>query len=261
MSGERATKDGPFAWLGKTELRLIADACDGRKDRAHVLAVYLALAWFASDKQSAAFSETIARIAERAGVSYRKAADVLDFLDRLAVVAIKQNVIAGTKERGPNTYTLRTVCSTSGTVCRRLGTGENRSVPRLLEESPEESPELSAPAGADVGKIKSPRLPKATTPRPRDPLRDALAGVDGSDPAQVTGSAWSGIAKALKEIRDVCPAVAPDEIQRRAANYRAHFPDASISPFALAKHWARCERPPQPQSSARPEAAVRRIVA
>jgi hypothetical protein len=83
-----------------------------------VLAVYFALTWTASDRQNETFSETKSRIAERAGVSYRKAADVLAFFSRLGVIGMKENVIDGTKERGPNTYfLLSTACSTSGTEC------------------------------------------------------------------------------------------------------------------------------------------------
>lgn len=79
---------------------------------------------------------------------------------------------------------------------------------------------------------------------------DALASVDGSDPLQVTKSAWPGIGKALADIRSVSPTLTPDEISRRATNYALHFRDAPISAHALAKHWARCDRPPAPRAHA-----------
>lgn len=233
-----------FAWQGKAELRRIADACDGRTDRALMLAVYLALTWFASDKRAPTFTESITRIAERAGVSYRKAAGVLSFLARLDVIGIRGNVIEGTKERGPNTYTLGTACTTSGTGCQRLGTEENRSVPRLLEESPEESPEEIAPDGASESSKHSKPPRKPIKPRERNAVLDALVSVDGSDPVQVTSPAWGAAAKALKDIREVDPDVTTEEIQRRASNYRLHMPDAAISATALAKHWAKCDRLP-----------------
>jgi hypothetical protein len=81
----------------------------------------------------------------------------------------------------------------------------------------------------------------------RNPLLDALVAVDDSDPTKATSSAFSSAAKALKEIKAVSPEVTPDEIARRAENYRKHMPGVTISPHALAKHWAKCERPPAQQ--------------
>jgi hypothetical protein len=89
-----------------------------------------------------------------------------------------------------------------------------------------------APSGAERGKSKS---------RRRDPLLDALAGLGGVNLAEVTPSAWGAAAKALADIRSVCPAVTPEEIQRRAARYREKMPKGStLSASALAKHWANC---------------------
>lgn len=89
-----------------------------------------------------------------------------------------------------------------------------------------------------------PNLAPAKPPRERNLVLDSLAAVDGSDPLQVTKGAWSGIARALSDIKAVTPDVTPDEISRRAANYRLHHRDATISPLALAKHWAKCDHPP-----------------
>jgi|GEM_PF-2100849 len=252
----RNSTDGPFCWQSKGTLRRIAEACDDRTDRAHVLAVYLALSWLASDKQEEVFAETKARIAERAGVSYRKAAGVLSFLERVGVIGVAENFITGSKERGPNTYTLGTPCTGSGTPCPRLGTdAKQATVPRLLEESPEESIEL-APAGAAVesGKASTKPGPKPRKPRKRNPLLDALAAIGGADPAQVTGKAWGGIGAALKEISEVCPGVTVEEINRRAGHYRQHMPGAMLTAHALAKHWATCDRPP-PSAQATPQPA------
>jgi hypothetical protein len=253
----RTIQDGPFAWQGKATLRRIADACDGRKDRALILALYTAMTWLASDKQAESFTETITRIGERAGVSYRKTAGVLSFLSRLGVVEIRENLIDGTKERGPNTYTLGTVCATSGTECLRLGTGENRSVPRLLEESLEQAFEHTAPVG-----VLFTEPPAEKTAKPRRPNREleALVALDGSDLTQATQPAWSRAAKALKNIRAVCPLVTVDEICRRSANYRAHMPTVALTASALAANWAKCDHGPALRgTSGRPEASVRRV--
>jgi len=86
--------------------------------------------------------------------------------------------------------------------------------------------------------------------RARDPLIDALAAVDGSDPQQVTGSAWPTIATALKHIRAVTPDVTPEEIRRRRDNYVANHPTWACTPPAIAKHWAAsATRQPQLQNA------------
>lgn len=83
-------------------------------------------------------------------------------------------------------------------------------------------------------------------PRERNPLFDALARATGSDPGQLTKAAARSCAVALAEIRKACPGLTPDEIQRRAANYRAHFRGAALTPPALAKHWPLCDNQPKP---------------
>lgn len=73
---------------------------------------------------------------------------------------------------------------------------------------------------------------------------DAMAAVDGSDPLQVTAGAWSGIGKALADIRKVAPDVTRTEIFRRVENYKRHYPNAACTALALAKHWALCDKAP-----------------
>lgn len=48
----------------------------------------------------------------------------------------------------------------------------------------------------------------------------------------------------LREIRQLCPNLTPDEIARRASNFRAHFRTAGLTAQALANHWSRCDTPP-----------------
>ena len=74
----------------------------------------------------------------------------------------------------------------------------------------------------------------------RNELLDALATVGGGSASEIVPSKWSGIAKALSEIKAVTPSVTVAEIQRRARNYRTHFQEAALTPFALVSHWAVC---------------------
>jgi len=93
---------------------------------------------------------------------------------------------------------------------------------------------------------KPPKAPKPPKPNhERDAIKDALAVCGGGDPSQIVPSAWSGIGKALADIMAVCPQVNPDEIARRSANYRSHMNSATLTPFALAKNWALCDKPNQ----------------
>lgn len=75
-------------------------------------------------------------------------------------------------------------------------------------------------------------------PRGRNELLDALATVGGGKPEEVTQ--WGPAIAARAEIVVVSPDVTPDEVRRRAANYRTHFDGAALTPTALSKHWAVC---------------------
>lgn len=90
----------------------------------------------------------------------------------------------------------------------------------------------------------APPLADAKKPRKRNELLDALAEACGNDPMQVTAGAWPGFAKALSEIKAVCPEVDRAEMDRRAKNYRLHFSKAALTPYALSKHWAECDKQP-----------------
>lgn len=93
---------------------------------------------------------------------------------------------------------------------------------------------------------KPPKVPKPLkSNHERNAILDALAVCGGGDPSQIVPSAWSGIAKALADITAVCPQVNPEEIARRSANYRSHMNSATLTPFALAKNWALCDKPNQ----------------
>jgi len=79
----------------------------------------------------------------------------------------------------------------------------------------------------------------AKKPRERNLHMDALSTCEGG-PVGITPPTWSKIAKALADIRAASPAVTPDEILRRIANYRTHMPDCQCTATAMANHWATC---------------------
>lgn len=77
--------------------------------------------------------------------------------------------------------------------------------------------------------------------RERNPLFDALAAATDGDADKLTTPTARAVGVALAQIRKASPDVTPEEIARRARNYRVHFRDATLTASALAKHWARCE--------------------
>lgn len=81
-------------------------------------------------------------------------------------------------------------------------------------------------------------------------LLQTLAKLDAADVSEITD--WGRIAKALQRIRAVAPNVTPEEIDRRAANYRAIMPNIMITSTALASHWGRCAVAPQPSTPSTP---------
>jgi hypothetical protein len=143
-------------------------------------------------------------------------------------------------------------------------TEERKGKEQGKERNIEPKPADAGSAGGGVEKSAEAEVKVEAPPkkqRERNPLIDAMVSLDGSDPEKCTKPAFSAAAAALSHIKAVTPDVTPDEIQRRAANYRLHMPGATLSPSALAKHWARCEKdpgqgtlpfgstPPAPQSS------------
>lgn len=77
-------------------------------------------------------------------------------------------------------------------------------------------------------------------PRERNILMDAMSECDGG-PDGITGPTWGKIAKSLSLVKEASPDVTPDEIRRRAKNYRTHFTGAVCTSTALASHWAKCK--------------------
>jgi len=81
------------------------------------------------------------------------------------------------------------------------------------------------------------RPPKPKPERPRNALLDTIVAATGGDVANTTPSAWSAAAKALSDIKAVCPDVTPILLRQGATNYRLAHPTWPLTPPALAKNW------------------------
>lgn len=95
-----------------------------------------------------------------------------------------------------------------------------------------------------------PEKPVPTKERPRNPLMDRLALIEGHNLKDVTANAWKRIGVALKEIKSAAPQVTVEEITRRASNYRKKYPTRDLTANALASWWGTCG------DTAKPGAAV-----
>lgn len=77
----------------------------------------------------------------------------------------------------------------------------------------------------------------------RRELFTALVESCGWNPSEITRSARGAVNRAVAELVDVGATAA--EVARRAGHYRKRWPAVSITPSALAKHWAElAEAPP-----------------
>lgn len=70
----------------------------------------------------------------------------------------------------------------------------------------------------------------------RDELFDTLAEVCGINTAQLTKSGRGSLNGALGQLRAVD--ATPNQVRVRANRYRQRYPDTTVTPPALAKHWS-----------------------
>lgn len=112
-----------------------------------------------------------------------------------------------------------------------VGEGDGNSAPEPARETP---------SGALV-------LIEPDTPHPRrpnyDPLWEAVMDACAIDTTTITGSSRGAYNRALAELRGV--GATPDDVHVRARVYRVRWPDASLTPSALARRWAECAPDPR----------------
>jgi DNA-binding PadR family transcriptional regulator len=106
----------------------------------------------------------------------------------------------------------------------------NCAIPLKTEDTTEDTTDLLPAANPQ----------SASSTHESEILLATLATLAGEDPSQVTN--WGKHRTALKQIQTVCKTLTPQEITRRAANYRTRFPTASITSTALSNHWATCDK-------------------
>lgn len=119
--------------------------------------------------------------------------------------------------------------------------------PDIAPESPPTSPDDRPESGGESqnrieenrSEETKPLTPKTGARKP-DPLFDALIVELEIQTDDLTKTQRGSINNALKQLRDV--SATPQDIHRRATNYRKTFRDAALTPSALIKHWASLEK-------------------
>jgi len=77
--------------------------------------------------------------------------------------------------------------------------------------------------------------------RQPDELFDALVAACRINAAELTNAQRGSVNGALKQLREV--GASPEQVKTRAKRFADYFPDATLTPPALAKHWGLLARP------------------
>lgn len=119
-------------------------------------------------------------------------------------------------------------------------TSSQRTAKHRSNEHPKNG-DVTPPENRDqrhISETEKPLAPK--TARKPDPLFDAVTEACGMDPSQLTDSSRGALNKSLAMLRGV--GADPAEVPLRASNWESVFPQATLTPTALAKHWPQLEK-------------------
>jgi len=78
--------------------------------------------------------------------------------------------------------------------------------------------------------------PKGESPRPKDRLFEAIAKACNINLTNLTRSSRGQLNRAAKELREV--GATEQDVQAKAKAYRTQYPNATLTPTALTKHWS-----------------------
>jgi hypothetical protein len=78
--------------------------------------------------------------------------------------------------------------------------------------------------------------PKEESPRPKDHLFEAIAKACNINLTNLTRSSRGQLNRAAKELREV--GATEQDVQAKAKAYRTQYPNATLTPTALTKHWS-----------------------
>jgi hypothetical protein len=145
-----------------------------------------------------------------------------------------------------------------------------RVMPAALREGSRETAATGSRDAAATGSRETAALTRATmnesqlnesgTSRSierRDVEWEMMLEVCGIDASDIPASARGAYNRAVKDLRSV--GATPEEIVRRAWVFRQRWPEASLTPTALARRWAECDPERQHKEKPRTEGQQREL--
>lgn len=121
--------------------------------------------------------------------------------------------------------------------CRRQGARQGETPDRQPCQRHGHGAPSPSPSPSPIIETNLPAVKPPGKPRSRNPVMDALASATGIDPAHIGTAMAKRLNSKITVIKESSPDVTPEEIQARAAAYRQKWPEMSLTPEALAKHW------------------------
>jgi len=225
--------DRPRSWMPMYVADYLADTShlSAAEHGAYLLLIFH---YWSNAKALPSNDKVLARIARMTTEEWKESKDViLEFFDRKCGDLVHHRI---EKELGiaHERYQKRADAGRKGGKAKQKQCNSNAE------------PTTSTATTTDNNQKPQPKPPiAAKPPRKRDEIMDALALVESARLEEVTAPAWSKHAKAKQIILQVCPAVTPEEIRKRADNWKRHYPTCKCTSTALASHWATCADKPE----------------
>ncbi|HEY7823931.1 MAG TPA: helix-turn-helix domain-containing protein [Acidimicrobiia bacterium] len=168
------------------------------------------------------------RIAERSDISPRHVSRAIDELVDLGLVEKSGRRRHGGQYRGWDYRLLvqRTPASIGHPLPVTSGHGRPSPADAGVRSEPSENRQVEPLAD---------KPPESSTNK-KDETFETLAEVCGISLTGLTRSARGQLNRAAKELREV--EATPDMIRAKAKAYKAQYPNATLTPTALVKHWA-----------------------
>jgi len=109
-------------------------------------------------------------------------------------------------------------------------------LPRVGFPDRGETRPLSNEGGLVTNESTLAATPPKSVSRPRDNLFEAVAKACGITLTSLTRSSRGQLNKAVKELREV--GATEQDVHAKAKAYRTQYPNATLTPTALVKHWS-----------------------
>jgi len=164
-------------------------------------------------------------LAEKMACSRKSVDRALEELLNLRAIS-KQQQFSGNRQT-VNLYTLHAMAGTPVTIGGDTGDAGGRDTGDAQNESHKNESHREHLAATPK---------KQESPRPKDELFETVAEVCGINLTNMTRSARGQLNRATKELRDI--QATTEQIHAKAKAYRTQYPNATLTPTALTKHWS-----------------------